>query len=58
MSQTKTDGLSQVSITRKIGPSVRFCQINVEGISYAKSQYLSKLLKNDDIKVARNQIKN
>lgn len=33
----------------KIGPSVRFSQINKEGISYAKSQYSSKLLKNNDI---------
>lgn len=43
------NGPSQDFLTKKIGPSVRLCQINVEGISYSKSQYLSKLLRNDDI---------
>lgn len=51
MTQNKTNGPSQDPLTRKIGPSVRFCQINIEGISYAKSQYISKLLKDDDIDI-------
>lgn len=45
----KPNGSSQNQLTRKLGPSVRICQINVENISYAKSQYLSKILKNDNI---------
>lgn len=46
---TKTHGSSESQQTRKIGPSVRICQINIEGISRAKSQYLSKLLQDNDI---------
>lgn len=49
MARINSNGSSQSPLTRKIGPSVRICQINIEGISYAKSQYLSRLLKNDDI---------
>lgn len=35
--------------TRNLGPSVRICHLNIESISYAKSQYLSKILKKDNI---------
>ncbi|KAL1115382.1 hypothetical protein AAG570_007412 [Ranatra chinensis] len=35
--------------TRNLGPSVRICHLNIESISYSKSQYLSKLLKQDNI---------
>lgn len=38
--------------TKAIGPSVRICQLNIEGISRAKSEYLSKLLREHSIDVA------
>lgn len=38
--------------TRDVGPTLRICQINVEGISCAKSDYLSKLCADENIDVA------
>lgn len=49
MPPAKPNSSSQNSLTRNLGPSVRICHINIENISYSKSQYLSKLLKNDNI---------
>ena len=46
---TDAHGSSQNQKTRNIGPSVRICQLNIEGISRAKCQYLSKLLQDKDI---------
>ncbi|XP_072395286.1 uncharacterized protein [Diabrotica undecimpunctata] len=45
----KINGPCEDRTTRPIGPILRICRINIEGISYAKSQFLSKLLKDDNI---------
>lgn len=52
----KANGPSQDLLTRKLGPSVRICHLNIESISYSKSQYLSKLLKNDNIDLVAIQV--
>lgn len=44
-------GPSQDLLTRKLGPSVRICQLNVEGISKAKCDFLSKFLLDNNIDV-------
>lgn len=36
---------------RKFGPSLRICQINVEGMSRAKAEYISKLSADEDLNV-------
>ena len=36
---------------RTIGPAVRICQINVEHISSSKSDYLSRLMTDENIDV-------
>lgn len=35
--------------TRNLGPIIRVCQLNIEGISRSKSEILSKILKLNDI---------
>lgn len=37
--------------TRNIGPTLRVCQLNVEGISLAKSEYLSRLFAEENVDV-------
>lgn len=39
-----TDFPQDSQLTRNIGPRVRICQINIEGISYAKCQHLRRIL--------------
>lgn len=43
---------SRDSQTRDIGEILRICQLNVEGISWSKCQYLSKLLSKNKIDIA------
>lgn len=43
------NGSTENPLTRKLGPSIRFCHVNVESISYTNSEYLSKILKPDTI---------
>lgn len=50
-----TKGSFQSQKTRDVGPSVRIMQINIEGISKAKSDYLHKLLNIDKIDVVNIQ---
>lgn len=38
--------------TRSLGPKVRICQINVEGISCAKSDYMAKAFEEENIDIA------
>ncbi|KAG5885688.1 hypothetical protein JTB14_001969 [Gonioctena quinquepunctata] len=44
-------GPSEDQTTRKLGPSVKVCQINIEGISRANCQILHKILLSNDIDV-------
>ena len=37
---------------RNLGPIWRICQMNVEGISRAKSEYMSRLFKEEEVNVA------
>lgn len=41
----------QPSAVRNVGPSLRICQINVEGMSLAKGEYLSKLSAEENVDV-------
>lgn len=43
---------SQDCMTRNIGPSLRICQLNVEGLSRAKCEVLSKILREHKIDIA------
>lgn len=45
------NGPSQCPLTKILGPSVRVCYLNIEGISRAKSEYLSTLLLDNNIDV-------
>lgn len=45
------NGPSQDHMTKNIGQSVRICQLNIEGISRSKCQYLSKILKENDVDI-------
>lgn len=51
MSQNRNQN-NQNNCTRDVGPTLRICQINVEGISCAKSDYLSRLCADENIDVA------
>lgn len=51
MTKATTNGSLESPPTRNIGPSIRICQINVEGISRAKSEYLSRLLLDNKVDV-------
>jgi exonuclease III len=46
------NGPFQDHTTKNLGSIFRICQINIEGISYAKCQYLSKILRENKIDVA------
>lgn len=48
---TLPTGTSQRHLTRDIGPSVRIFQLNIEGISKAKCDHLSKILLENEIDV-------
>lgn len=48
---TAPTGTSQCHLTRDIGPSIRVCQLNIEGISRAKCEHLSKILIENKIDV-------
>lgn len=52
MQYTLNNGASQRHLTRDIGPSVRICQLNIEGFSKSKSEYLSRILLELNIDVA------
>lgn len=47
--QTHQNGPFQDQPTKTIGPSFRLCHINIEGISRAKSEFLSKLLLDNNV---------
>lgn len=51
MPLSKPNSPSEDSLIGNLGLTVRICQINIEIISYSKDQYLSKLLKNDNIAI-------
>lgn len=44
-----TNGPPKDQRTRNLGPIVRICQINIEGISRPKSEFLSKMLLSNEI---------
>ncbi|XP_061716612.1 uncharacterized protein LOC133524543 [Cydia pomonella] len=44
-------GATKAPSTRDVGPSVRICQLNIEGISRSKSDCLSRIINNLDIDV-------
>nr|CAI5850760.1 unnamed protein product [Callosobruchus analis] len=48
---TLKNGPFQDQLTKTIGPSLQLCHINVEGISLAKSECLSKLLLDNNVDV-------
>ncbi|KAE9532084.1 hypothetical protein AGLY_010286 [Aphis glycines] len=37
--------------TRKLGPTLRICQINIEGISRSKSDYISRILREQNVDI-------
>lgn len=47
----KQNGASQRHRTRALGPILRVCQLNIEGISKSKSECLSKLLSDENIDI-------
>lgn len=52
MQTNPQNGSSKSHLTRNLGSSIRICQLNIEGISKSKSQYLSKFLIDNEIDVA------
>lgn len=46
-----SNGSSQDLLTKSLGPSLKICQLNIEGISWAKCQVLEKNLRSNDIDV-------
>lgn len=46
-----TNHVNNRSAVRHIGPSSRICQINIEGVSRSKGEYLSKFLAEKNISV-------
>lgn len=49
--RTHRNDVNNQSAVRKIGPSLRICQINVEGMSRSKGEYLSKLSADENVDV-------
>ena len=45
MSQAKTNGYSHGHQTRNLGPCIKICQLNIEGISRSKCDVLQKVLR-------------
>lgn len=51
MTKKELNGCSHGQLTRNLGPCIRICQFNIEGISRAKCDVLQKVLSDNDVDV-------